>query len=287
MRSGTALPGPSASAHRASLGCRISRHARTDPRPGSLRRWPPGPLRPTPVGPCPQPSARQEFALTTTTIDRRPSPSPTDFDDMLGAVPLSDEILTGASTIDWPRIKRSYVEGIPRCGEEGDDPAIDWPSMRTLAQLTDVSESWLRGRASREGWAQARRDWQRTVEEARQHARAASAARHAATLDEAAVQAALDGLALVQRRLDTMEEAVDGRVLEALAKAATVWHGLGQAALGLDKVIKVEADARVDHSPSVPVEMRRDDPNRLNDFFLAVERCGLLGPVVGEESAAS
>ena len=175
----------------------------------------------------------------TTTIDGPLPLSATDFDDMLGAVPLSDEILTGVSSIDWPRLRKMYVEGIPRSGQPGEEAKIFWPSMRDVARLTGVSQSWLRGRASREGWAQARAAWQRTVEHARQEARAASAARHAAALDEAAVQAALDGLALVQRRLDALEgqdghdspaDVIDARELEGLAKAASAWHGLGHKA---------------------------------------------------------
>lgn len=222
----------------------------------------------------------------TTTLDSRPPLSSTALNDGLAAAP---ETLLGVQSIDWQRLRRMYVEGVSRSGPPGEDATTEWPSMRTLARPTGVSESWLRSRASRAGWAEARRAGQRTVERSRQEARAASAARHAAALDEAAVKAALDGLALVQRRLAALEgqdghdspaDVIDARELESLATAAAALHAFGHKALGLVQAVKVEVDARVEHRPSVSELMRQDDPDRLYGFLIAAERSGLMGPGV-------
>jgi hypothetical protein len=195
--------------------------------------------------------------------------------------------------VDWPKLKKEYVEGIPTSAGDG---GRDWPTYAEVAARNGSTEASVKQRGAAEGWREARMAYRAHLERVRQQRRAEGNARELEDLDHGALRVAKTGVAIAQSRLvqigervqaaklaGELEAVIDARELNQLAQAADLFHRIGLRSLGaVEGAIRQEITGGGGGAIEIQAELRRDDPARLTGVLHVLHLAG-LGDLYGNE----
>lgn len=202
-------------------------------------------------------------------------------------------------TYDWPAIRARYVEGVV---DPDDDThgRILWPSLKEVAEHFGAADQRVREKSAAEGWVEQRAKWQQQIERDRQEQRSKHLAKEAGDLDASALKAGKFGVTLVVARLAEIAEAqkaraglpavekaystvIEARELEALGKAADLFHRIGLRAVGDPETQRMEITGANGQPLDLGSALRRDDPNRIAGVLSILAQAGIAGILDDED----
>lgn len=206
---------------------------------------------------------------------------------------------------DWDNARIAYVEGMV-----DDNGERHFPTLQEVSEEFIIPPHRVRERSSKESWKEQRAAFQAHLDKVRQDKRAKELAQDAVDMDSKALASAKAGLQLVQARLGELAQALqrarreaqehpdehpppafDSRELDSLARAAQGWHQLSSKAIGDVETTRTEIvgshGGPVEVRQSVTAELRKDDPERLSAFVVALNRAGVLGEIASTVAGES
>ena len=214
----------------------------------------------------------------------------------------------------WGKIEEFYVEG-----HENSDGSRSFPSVSETARYWGIPRSRVGEHAAGGRWTEKRAVFQNRLTDQRQREVAKQLGKEAVDLDSRALNTAKLGLHITMGRLSEigkdmtahqakraeLEELIEQgmpvslldlrspvnyREMEALGKAAMVFHEMGRTALG-ENVVRHEVSGvggePIQQVIDIRAEMGRDDPERMSKLIEAIIEARLIPELVGDTSTST